>query len=79
MKRRYWHIQMHLPDGREGVQIDSEKMLRETTPVIGTGEWPHKQCTDFKNVMAIGDIVLVREGQRALALCEVIGNNFVDT
>ncbi len=78
MKRRYWHIQMHLPDGREGVQIDSEKMLRETTPVIGTGEWPHKQCTDFKNVMAIGDIVLVRKGQKAIALCEVIGDNFVD-
>ncbi len=77
MKRRYWHIQMHLPEGRDGVEVDSEKMLRETPPVIGTGEWDDKQCNDFK-AMAVGDIVMVRRGQKAIALCEVSGDNFVD-
>ena len=56
---------MHLPKGRnKNVRINSRDMLQEETPVIGTGEWPDKQCYDFKNVMAIGDIVLVREGRK---------------
>ena len=77
---KYWHIQMHLPKGRnKNVRINSRDMLQEETPVIGTGEWPDKQCYDFKNVMAIGDIVLVREGQKAIALCEIISDNYVDT
>ncbi len=75
---RYWHIQMHLPEGRDGRQIDSIEMLQREHPVIGTGEWNNRQCVDFKNKLAIGDIVLVREGQKALALCEIISNNYVD-
>ena len=74
---RYWHIQMHLPEGRDGVEINPEQMLRETLPVIGTGEWDDKQCKDFKT-MALGDIVMVRKGQKAIALCEVKGENFKD-
>lgn len=75
--RRYWHIQMHLPHGRgNGVWIDSAEMLREKQPVIGTGEANDKQCIDFKTTLSIGDIVLVRNGQKAIALCEVIGKNF---
>lgn len=74
---KYWHIQMHLPDGKGGVEIDSKQMLLEKEPVIGTGEWVDKQCVDFKTI-ANGNIVLVRKGSEAIALCEIIGDNFID-
>ena len=75
---------MHLPEGRGERKINPTLMLQEEQPVIGTGEWEnkkkekHKQCVDFKNVLAIGDVVLVREGKKAIALCEVTGENFID-
>ena len=71
----YWHIQMHLPEGKGGAQINSMLMLEEQQPVIGTGEWKNKQCEDFKRI-PVGSIVLVREGNRALALCKIIGANY---
>lgn len=74
---KYWHIQMHLPDGKGGMEIDSKQMLLEKEPVIGTGEWENKQCVDFKTI-AKGNIVLVRKGSEAIALCEIIGDNFID-
>ncbi|WP_370641621.1 McrB family protein [Prevotella sp. E9-3] len=74
---KYWHIQMHLPEGKGGVEIDSKAMLLEKEPVIGTGEWEDKQCVDFKTI-AKGNIVLVRKGSEAIALCEIIGDNFTD-
>ena len=74
---KYWHIQMHLPDGKGGMEIDSKQMLLEKEPVIGTGEWEDKQCVDFKTI-AKGNIVLVRKGSEAIALCEIIGDNFKD-
>lgn len=74
---KYWHIQMHLPEGKGGFEIDSKKMLLEKEPVIGTGEWEDKQCVDFKTI-AKGNIVLVRKGSEALALCEIVGDNFTN-
>ena len=74
---KYWHIQMHLPDGKGGKEIDSKQMLLEKEPVIGTGEWEDKQCVDFKTITK-GNIVLVRKGSEAIALCEIIGDNFID-
>ena len=74
---KYWHIQMHLPEGKGGIEIDSMKMLLEPEPVIGTGEWEDIQCVYFKTI-PIGSIVLVRKGSEALALCEIIGDNFSD-
>ena len=74
---KYWHIQMHMPEGKEGIVIDSKKMLLETEPVIGTGEWEHIQCDNFKTIKN-GSIVLVREGNKAIALCQIIGDNFTD-
>ncbi len=79
-KVNFWHLQMFLPDGREGAPIDSIKMLTGSKPVIGISEWDHKQCANFKGIgddaMKIGDIVLVREGQKVLALCRVISDLF---
>ncbi|MBP1615627.1 MAG: putative McrBC restriction endonuclease system, McrB subunit [Bacteroidetes bacterium] len=81
MKDIYWHIQMFLPEGRDGIHIDSLKMLQEPQPVIGTGEWDDLQCKYFKNAvnggLAIGDIVLVREGAKPLALCKVKSDSFI--
>ncbi len=81
MKDRYWHIQMFLPEGKGGVVIDSIQMLKEKEPIIGTGEWNDIQCQYFKgerNGLVIGDIVMVREGNKPLALCEIIGDCFHD-
>ena len=72
---RFWHIQMHLPDGKGGPAIDSNLMLMEPEPVIGTGEWDDAQCRNFKNIEK-GSIVLVRTGSQALALCQIISDNF---
>lgn len=74
---KYWHIQMHLPEGKEGTEIDSRKLLLEKEPVIGTGEWNDAQCHNFKTIPR-GSIVLVRRGSEAIALCEIIGDNFYD-
>ena len=71
----FWHIQMQLPEGKDGIHINPSDMLNEEPPVIGTGEWDSGQCSNFKN-MPEGSIILVREGQKAVALCEVIGPNF---
>lgn len=71
----YWHIQMCRPKGREGPRINSMLMLEEQQPVIGTGGRENNQCKDFKRI-PVGSIVLVREGNRALALCKIIGTNY---
>ncbi|MGM9703901.1 MAG: McrB family protein, partial [Prevotella sp.] len=72
---KFWHIQMHLPKGKGGTVIDPNLMLREPEPVIGTGEWNDAQCQNFKTIEN-GNIVLVRRGSQALALCQIIGDNF---
>ena len=74
-EEKFWHIQMHLPEGKNGVVIDSSRMLLEAEPIIGTGEWNNAQCRDFKTIDN-GNIVLVRKGSQALALCQIIGDNF---
>ena len=80
MKNTYWHLQMFLPEGRDGDSIESIKMLQEPQPVIGTGEWDNLQCNYFKSSanggLDIGDIVLVREGRKPLALCRVKSDSF---
>lgn len=72
---KFWHIQMHLPECKGGTVIDSNQMLLESEPVIGTGEWNDAQCQNFKTIEN-GNIVLVRRGSQALALCQIIGDNF---
>lgn len=73
---------MNQPWGEEGEKIDSTPMLDEPVPVIGTGEWDDIQCRYFKNEdeagLRNGDIILVREGNMPIALCQVTGNVFRD-
>ncbi|MBF1395252.1 MAG: AAA family ATPase [Prevotella histicola] len=68
---------MHLPEGKGGVVIDSSLMLKEAEPIIGTGEWDDAQCRNFKTIPN-GNIVLVRRGSQVLALCQIIGENFIN-
>lgn len=79
----YWHLQMHKPEGKKagGKIIDPIKMLQEPTPIIGTGDWDDLQCRYFKgenNGLAVGSIVMVRDGNKPLALVEVISDCFSD-
>lgn len=79
MKDTYWHIQMHLPEGKGSIKIDSSLMLKENPPIIGTGEWDNLQCTHFKGEndgLNIGDIIMVREGNRPIALCKITSEAF---
>lgn len=73
---------MHLPDGQESQSIDSIRMIDEAKPVIGMVEWDNVQFRNFKDVngtgLKVGDIILVREVQMILALCEVTGECFRD-
>lgn len=73
---KFWHIQMHLPEGKGGMEIDPTLMLKETDPIIATGEWQDSQCENFKTIPN-GSIVLVRKGSQAIALCQLIGDNFI--
>lgn len=68
---------MHLPDGKNGIEINSKEMLLEPEPIIGTGEWENPQCDNFKTI-ANGSIILVRKGNEAIALCKIISDNFTD-
>lgn len=77
-RNKYWHIQMYKPYGKENeARVDSKKMLEREESVIGTGEWNHHQCKNFKAIEK-GSIVLVREGNEAIALCQIISDNFTD-
>ncbi|WP_052252167.1 McrB family protein [Kaistella solincola] len=79
----YWHIQMNQPWGRNSIKIDPVAMLRETVPVIGTGNWDDEQCRNFTDEkgtgMKVGDIVMVRDGKDPIALCEVYSESFRDS
>lgn len=78
----YWHIQMNQPWGRNKGKIDSKRMLMESKPIIGTGDWNDIQCKYFtgenKYGLKAGDIILVREGSVIISLCEILSDSFVD-
>lgn len=77
-RNKYWHIQMYKPYGKEDeARVDSKKMLEREEPFIGTDEWNNHQCKNFKTIEK-GSIVLVREGNEAIALCQIISDNFTD-
>ena len=75
---KYWHIQMYKPLGNKNkARIDSKKMLKREEPIIGMGEWDNDQCKNFKTIEK-GNIVLVRKGKEASALCKIIRDNFTN-
>ena len=75
---KYWHIQMYKPLGNKNkARIDSKKMLKREEPIIGMGEWDNDQCKNFKTIEK-DNIVLVRKGKEAIALCQIISDNFTN-
>ena len=74
---KYWHIQMHLPEGKGGTEIDPTEMLSLPQPVIGIGEWENRQCDYFKS-LPIGTILMVRRGGQMIALCKITSEVYTD-
>ena len=74
---KYWHIQMHLPEGKGGTEVDPAEMLSLPQPVIGIGEWQDRQCDYFKS-LPIGTILMVRRGGQMIALCKITSETYTD-
>ncbi len=79
-KPTYWHLQMNQPENRNGIVLNSADLLNEKVPLIGTGEWDNLQSKYFKgdveDAMEEGDIVLVREGVKPIALVSILSDCF---
>lgn len=78
----YWHLQMHqgLLSDKEITTEEVLKILKDEL-IIGTGHWDNYQCEQFvgthhENNIKPSDIVLVRHGKNALALCKVLSDNY---
>jgi 5-methylcytosine-specific restriction enzyme B len=78
MNINYWHIQLHPDDSSFSPELII-KILEEKS-VIGLGEWEkgEDQITQFKEKMAIGDIVAVKQGSTPIALVKVIGDAYFE-
>ncbi|MDP3211946.1 McrB family protein [Methylotenera sp.] len=82
MNKNYWHIQLH-PDDK--LDADTIKSILTTKQVIGMGNsWsdkngnPANDPKQFREVIEIGDVVMVRDGSTPVALVKVIGDAYVE-
>lgn len=75
----YWHIQLH-PDDRGTFDTEKIKKILSKKSVIGLGEWEkgEDKINQFKDKMAIGDIVAVKQGSIPIALVRVAGNAYFE-
>lgn len=75
----YWHIQLH-PDDRGTFDTEKIKKILSEKSVIGLGEWEkgEDKINQFKDKMAIGDIVAVKQGSIPIALVRVAGNAYFE-
>lgn len=75
----YWHIQLHPDDGGTFDTEKIKKILSEKS-VIGLGEWEkgEDKINQFKDKMAIGVIVAVKQGSIPIALVRVTGNAYFE-
>ena len=76
---KYWHIQLH-PDNRSSFGSELIKRILLEKGVIGIGEWEkgEDKIRQFKETMAIGDIVAVKQGSMPIALVRVIGDAYFE-
>ena len=79
MKNNYWHIQLH-PDDRGSLDTEKIKKILFDKGDIGLGEWEkgEDKINQFKEKMAIGDIVAVKQGSTPIALVKVTGNAYFE-
>lgn len=77
--KNYWHIQLH-PDDRGSFDTEKIKKILLEKSVIGLGEWEkgEDKINRFKEKMAIGDIVAVKQGSTPIALVKVTGNAYFE-
>jgi len=77
--KNYWHIQLH-PDDRNLFDTKKIKKLLLDKGIIGLGEWEkgEDKINQFKEKMAIGDIVAVKQGSTPIALVKVTGNAYFE-
>ncbi len=77
--KNYWHIQLH-PDDRGSFDTDKIKKILLEKSVIGLGEWEkgEDKILQFKEKMAIGDIVAIKQGSTPIALVKVTGNAYFE-
>ncbi|WP_298527562.1 AAA family ATPase [uncultured Christiangramia sp.] len=80
----YWHLQMHPSDSAKFKQEKLVQILQEKK-VVGMGEsWKNKNGdlvsdpTHFKNDMKVGDVILIRDGSRPIALVQIKGNWYIE-
>lgn len=70
----YWHMQLHPNDKNKNEEYD---ILNHN--IIGLGDWddkkPTSQIRQFKEEMNIGDIVLIKRGEKPLALVKVLSES----
>lgn len=79
MAKNYWHIQLH-PDNRDSFDTEKIKQILLEKSVIGLGEWEkgEDKINQFKEKMAIDDIVAVKQGSTPIALVKVTGNAYFE-
>ncbi|HID98813.1 MAG TPA: hypothetical protein EYP59_00790 [Thiotrichaceae bacterium] len=67
----YWHMQLH----PNAPNFNLERKILEQKQVIGLDDWQKgkEQIAQFKQAMRLGDIVLIKQGTRPIALVEVTG------
>jgi 5-methylcytosine-specific restriction enzyme B len=75
----FWQLQMSQGlQSEEQLKIDEIRNIITERSIIGTGEWKDNktdQCRQFKESMAVGDIVLVRQGISPIAMVEIAEKN----
>lgn len=73
----FWHMQLHPNEADGWTREDVLNLVRQN--IIGIGKESNRYCLlKFKDVMAIGDVVLIRH-QGPLCLVQVTGNSFENT
>lgn len=75
----YWHLQLFPGERDKEFPISKiQEILKLDKPVIGLGVWDEGEdyIKDFKNRMAVGDIVAIRKGAKPIALVKVTSDAF---
>ena len=74
-KTNYWHMQMH-PDDKQFAEAHVYSIL-ENKKIIGLGNWRKGEengtIESFRNEMRVNDVVAIKNGEKLVALVQVIG------
>lgn len=74
----YWHMQIH-PTGQQEFAKDNIHKILEKHQFIGLGQWQEgeeQQIPDFKNKIKVNDIIAIKDGEKLIALVQVIGGAY---